>query len=512
MLTLLHTSDWHLGRRLYNQPRYDEFAQFLSWQTHVIDTHQVDVLLIAGDIFDTSTPSNQAQTLYYQFLNAVNHTACRHVVIVAGNHDSPSFLDAPKTLLKGFDIHVIGAIGEDLSEEILVLNDANGIPELIVVAVPYLRDRDVRTVGNAENLDTKERKLTAGIQAHYEAVTSLAIAKQTELQQQIGKPIPMVATGHLFAVGGETVEGDGVRELYVGSLAHVRGEMFDPCFDYVALGHLHVPQAVGGLAHIRYSGSPIAMGFGESRQQKQVHLVRFFADEKLLTQPIFPLIKTLNESPLANPKPSLTATKTSKKSVSTPSPALSTSMDLFGDDLSNDDFANVDLSKADLSKDELAQNSSNTLNSDIPLNLEQPYNIAMLSPTTLLQSLAVPVFQPLASVKGDWATIETAFKQWRKLGQSVWVEVVYEGEAVKGDLQNEVQALIKDSDIKVLRIKNQALRQQTLQAQAINETLEELNEIEVFERCLTAHQVPIEQQEMLRQRYFEVLADLKEQE
>ena len=278
MLTLLHTSDWHLGRRLYGKPRYEEFSQFLEWQLTVVREHAVDVLVIAGDIFDTSTPSNQAQSLYYHFLHEISQTTCQHVVIVAGNHDSPNFLDAPKQLLKGFNIHIIGSIGDNVADELIDLNDANGAPSMLVAAVPYLRDRDVRSVSSGEHIDDKENKLISGIQAHYANITTLAKAKQAELEQTWHKKIPLIATGHLFAAGGQTVEGDGVRELYVGSLAQVRGEMFDTGFDYVALGHLHVPQAVGGHAHIRYSGSPIPLSFSEASQSKEVLLVDFSAE------------------------------------------------------------------------------------------------------------------------------------------------------------------------------------------------------------------------------------------
>ena len=110
MLTVLHTSDWHLGRRLYGKPRYTEFRAFLAWLLQAIREQAVDVLVVAGDVFDTTAPSNQAQNLYYDFLSQVCQTCCRHVIIVAGNHDSPSFLEAPKQLLKSFNIHIIGSM------------------------------------------------------------------------------------------------------------------------------------------------------------------------------------------------------------------------------------------------------------------------------------------------------------------------------------------------------------------------------------------------------------------
>ena len=273
-LTILHTSDWHLGRSLYGRRRYDEFAAFLDWLLDTIEQQQVEVLLVAGDIFDTSAPSNRAQQLYYRFLCRVAAgNCCRHVVVIGGNHDSPSFLDAPQELLRALNVYVVGSAAECPGNEVLTLKSAAGIPELLVCAVPYLRDRDIRVAQAGESLDDKERNLQAGISRHYAAVVDHAQRLRAELQLNI----PIVGMGHLFAAGGQTLEGDGVRDLYVGSLAHVGANIFDPCLDYVALGHLHVPQTVGGSQRIRYSGSPLPMGFGEARQQKSVCLVKLGA-------------------------------------------------------------------------------------------------------------------------------------------------------------------------------------------------------------------------------------------
>ena len=270
-MKVLHTSDWHLGRSLYGQKRYAEFGQFLDWLSATIASEQVDILLVAGDIFDTSAPSNRAQSLYYQFLCRVAASPCRHIIVIAGNHDSPTFLDAPKALLRSLDVHVIGAASENIDDEILLLKDAEGRAELLVCAVPYLRDRDIRQVQAGESLADKDHNLLEGIRNHYHHV-----AERAESQRKtLGLNIPIIAMGHLFTAGGQTIDGDGVRELYVGSLAHVHANIFPSCIDYVALGHLHVPQKIGGAEHMRYSGSPLAMGFGEATQQKSVCLVHF---------------------------------------------------------------------------------------------------------------------------------------------------------------------------------------------------------------------------------------------
>ena len=268
-LTVLHTSDWHLGQALYGCKRTKAFAAFLDWLTNVLCEERVDILLIAGDVFDTGTPSNKAQELYYRFLHRVADTPCRHVVVIAGNHDSPSFLAAPKTLLSAFNIHVVAAITDNPEDEILTLADQDGNPQAIVCAVPYLRDRDIRTVEAGESVEDKERKMVEGIERHYRAVCDLARAKRAALSV----PVPLIVLGHLFTAGGKTVEGDGVRQLYVGSLACVPASVFPDDIDYLALGHLHVPQLVGGRDTRRYCGSPLPMGFDEAEQTQNVCLL-----------------------------------------------------------------------------------------------------------------------------------------------------------------------------------------------------------------------------------------------
>lgn len=282
-MKILHTSDWHLGRSLYGKKRYPEFSAFLDWLAQTIDESNVDILLVAGDVFDTSTPSNQAQALYYRFLCRIAASRCSHVVVIAGNHDSPSFLNAPQALLRTLHVHVVGAMTESLADEVLVLQTSSqavpgNVDTAIVCAVPYLRDKDLRTVVPGETIDDKNRKLVAGLQRHYAEVVALAESKRADLYAAADAAapfMPIIAMGHLFTAGGQTIDGDGVRELYVGSLTHVGADIFPAAIDYLALGHLHVPQQVGGLAHLRYCGSPIPMGFGEANQSKQIVLVEW---------------------------------------------------------------------------------------------------------------------------------------------------------------------------------------------------------------------------------------------
>ena len=273
-MKVLHTSDWHLGRSLYGRKRYEEFSAFLDWLAQTIEGEKVDALLVAGDVFDTSTPSNRAQELYYRFLFQVSKSCCRHVVVIAGNHDSPTFLNAPKKLLRALNVHVVGSMTEALDDEVIVLHNDNR-PEAIVCAVPYLRDKDIRTVEPGETIDDKNTKLIEGLKQHYADVCGLAEKKRTEFRNAGHDGIPIVAMGHLFTAGGKTVDGDGVRELYVGSLAHVDKDAFPSTIDYFALGHLHISQVVGKAEHVRYCGAPIPIGYGEASKQKTVTAIDF---------------------------------------------------------------------------------------------------------------------------------------------------------------------------------------------------------------------------------------------
>ena len=269
-----------------------EFEAFLEWLAGTVESRGIELLVVAGDIFDTTTPGNATQKLYYQFLHRIALTPgspCRHVVITSGNHDSPTFLDAPKELLRSFDVHVLGAATGDLADEVRVLRDRQGSAEAIVCAVPFLRDRDIRTVEPGESLEDKIRKLSDGVSLHYAEIARIA----EERRQSLGERIPVIAMGHLFTAGCVTTEEDGVREIYAGALSLICSAAFPPVFDYVALGHMHVPQKVDKKEQMRYCGSPVPMGFGEAKQQKLVLQIDFEGRTPSVTEIAIPCFQPL---------------------------------------------------------------------------------------------------------------------------------------------------------------------------------------------------------------------------
>ena len=268
-IRILHTSDWHLGSQLCGKKRYDEQEKFLAWLLSLINAEKPDILIVAGDIFDSSTPTNRSLEIYYQFLARIARSCCRHVIITAGNHDSPSLISAPKELCSHLNITVVGTIPDDPKEMVMAIKDQEGNPGCIVCPIPYLRDRDIRIAKAGESTDEKTAQLLAGIKSCYYETGRYA----EELRVQYNADIPIIAMGHLFAAGGTTREDDGSRDLYLGTLACVREDAFPSCFDYVALGHLHLPQKVSGKDTRRYSGAPLPMGFGESGERKSVLIV-----------------------------------------------------------------------------------------------------------------------------------------------------------------------------------------------------------------------------------------------
>lgn len=258
-MKILHTADWHLGHRLHEHSQIEEQTLFLDWIEGCIVEQKIDVLLISGDIFDTGTPSNQSLEMYYNFLVKLNTTSCKSIIITGGNHDSPGTLNAPKHILNALSIKVIGKATDSIEDEVfeIEINDE----KVIIGAVPYLRDGDIRRAVAGESFEELTDKYKAALINHYKA-----LAKQCELINT--SKAPVIAMGHLFATGGSV--SDSEQNIYVGTLGHIGANDFPTYFNYVALGHLHRPQIIGGNDKIRYSGSPHILSFSEINYDKKV--------------------------------------------------------------------------------------------------------------------------------------------------------------------------------------------------------------------------------------------------
>ncbi|MVW75101.1 exonuclease subunit SbcD [Pseudomonas xionganensis] len=277
-MRILHTSDWHLGQHFMGKTRQAEHQAFCTWLIEQVRAHQVDAVLIAGDIFDTGAPPSYAREQYNRFIVELRGTGCE-LVVLGGNHDSVAMLGESKTLLAQLGTRVIPGVCEPLDEQLLVLHRRDGSPGAILCAIPFIRPRDVLQSQAGQSAQDKQLSLQQAIQQHYQALYALAEAKRAEL----GDDLPIIATGHLTTVGASA--SDSVREIYVGSLEAFPTSAFPPAA-YIALGHIHRPQKVGGLEHIRYCGSPIALSFDEARQQKEVLLVELEGSALRSIQPL----------------------------------------------------------------------------------------------------------------------------------------------------------------------------------------------------------------------------------
>ncbi len=249
--------------------RLEEQTRFLDWLEGVILSGQVDALIIAGDLFDSATPPQTAVRLYYEFLAALHARSTCAVVVISGNHDSPAQLEAPRDLLRVVNAHVVPNLPQEKMEALLIPLPSAEAPRLLVAAVPYLRERDLRSGEIGESAGAIREALAQGITDRYREAAEAAKGWKA-------RGIPLLATGHLTALGSRGSASE--REIHVGGLGAVGAEAFPECFDYVALGHLHRPQPVGGRERIRYSGSPIALSFSEADDVKEIRVLDFVGD------------------------------------------------------------------------------------------------------------------------------------------------------------------------------------------------------------------------------------------
>lgn len=270
-MRILHTSDWHLGQNFFTKSRKHEHQAFLCWLLKQVDEQNIDAVVIAGDVFDTGAPPSYAREMYNQFVVDLNRQNCQ-LVVLGGNHDSVSTLNESKQLLACLNTHVIANTSDDLDEQIIELHTKQGIGAYLC-AVPFVRARDVVSSQAGESGVEKQQALGKAIEQHYHALYNRA----REMREQNSLNVPIIATGHLTALGVTATE--SVRDIYIGTLDGFDAKGF-PAADYIALGHIHRPQIVAKQQHIRYSGSPIPLSFDELKSDKQVMLVEF-SDGKL---------------------------------------------------------------------------------------------------------------------------------------------------------------------------------------------------------------------------------------
>lgn len=258
-MKILITADWHIGKKLHNEDLSQDMILFFDWLLNTIKTEQIQYLLVAGDIFDTNNPSNEASRLYYSFLTRLSALQCK-AIIIAGNHDSPSFIDIPKELLSGLDISVFGIFpGIDKVDQIFIpLKDATGKEVAVVAAIPFLQDRFVRQVGEGEGAKEIADKIKEGMKSLFAQIGSVLKEKYPS--------IPKIGMAHLHAQGTEI--NDAERDIQIGNQEGIASKDLDQ-FDYLALGHIHTGQPVI-KGKIQYASSPISLSFSENKYHHKV--------------------------------------------------------------------------------------------------------------------------------------------------------------------------------------------------------------------------------------------------
>lgn len=277
-MKILHTADWHLGQTFYEYSRHDEHIRFLDWLCRQIKEREVDVLLVAGDVFDGPNPSAEAQRLYYSFLRRVTtESPFLQIILIAGNHDSALRLEAPNPLLEEMNITVRGVVKRDedgdidLSHLIIpIYKKGKYAPgnmnthdiAAFCLAVPYLRQGDYPPAESyAQGVGMLYRQLFAAVKDE-------------------GKPV--IAMGHLQATGSELSGDDRSERTLIGGLEGISPDAFDARLIYTALGHLHRAQRVSGRDNVRYSGAPLPMTFAEKNNRNSVVLITYEEGETVM--------------------------------------------------------------------------------------------------------------------------------------------------------------------------------------------------------------------------------------
>ena len=257
-MRILHTADWHLGQTLNGWSREHEHRVFFNDLHDVIQSEAVDVMLVAGDVFDGINPSGDTQRLLYSTLaHLIKARPGLQIILIAGNHDPALRLEAPEAVLRELGVHVVGTLhrdanGVDMDRHLIPMCDAQGVVKAHLLAVPFLRQADLPGLTLSAE-DGAEPAIVAAARRLHADMTDAALARSGGL--------PVVAMGHLTCTGALESEG-AERRIMIGGEHAVPPDIFPPALSYVALGHLHRPQSLDG-GRVRYSGSSFPLSATE---------------------------------------------------------------------------------------------------------------------------------------------------------------------------------------------------------------------------------------------------------
>ena len=271
-MRILHTSDWHLGKHLEGQSRLEEQEEFIDDFINLADERQVDLIIIAGDIYDTSNPPAKAEQLFYKSMKALSKNGERIVLIIGGNHDNPERLMSSKPLATEQGIILLGKPKDEVSIGNVgnhkIVDSGEGFLELsmngenaVIITLPYPSEQRLEEVFSRGSDEEEIR------QSYSERVGRIF----NDHSEKYREDTINLATSHLFVLGGQAT--DSERPIQIGGGLTVESFHLPKYAQYVALGHLHRAQRVGNTDNSYYSGSPIQYSKSEANHRKYVYIV-----------------------------------------------------------------------------------------------------------------------------------------------------------------------------------------------------------------------------------------------
>lgn len=266
-LKIVHTADWHLGQTFLQKSRIEEHQYFIDWLLQILETQDIDAIIIAGDIFDVSSPSVEAINKYHYFLLEAYKLNVQ-VIIIGGNHDSASRLNSYKDIFKILNVSIVGGDLNNVGELIPIYKRGTSNVTAVVAAVPYLRDGDIRKITEGETINEAHGLFTSEVKKHYDNLLELAKTNHPS--------VPVIGTAHLYVTGCLLSEPAEKRmHSLVGTLGQIPSTVFSEGYDYVAMGHIHKPQVIQHPDNViaKYAGSPIPLSFNERNDLKEITIL-----------------------------------------------------------------------------------------------------------------------------------------------------------------------------------------------------------------------------------------------
>ena len=261
-MRFLHTSDWHLGRKTQGRDFLAESAKVLGAVTRIAKDERIDVVLIAGDTFDSFAPGSDAQALFYETLGEIIGDGAK-VVMIAGNHDDAPQMDAIGGIMRKLGVHFVGAVPDRAEDSIITVPSRDGSETAAIAALPWVQERyALRFETLLEGID-KSR-------AQYRQVMEALVPRCfTHFPERAVN----VFLGHMLIDGSEIGEGGGERKIHIGQAFAVNASCIPDTAAYVALGHVHKRQQIAAGSPTQYCGSLLQLDFGEAEQKKYVNVV-----------------------------------------------------------------------------------------------------------------------------------------------------------------------------------------------------------------------------------------------